>query len=65
VIPLFVLPLLPFLGFLLCGLLGRRLGKTFVTVCGVGSVAATTVLAYVRLVPFSAGVLAGNAAPLL
>ncbi len=64
-IPLFVLPLLPFFGFLLCGLLGRKLGKTFVTVCGLGSVALTTVLAYVRLVPFAAAALAGRAAPVL
>ncbi|HET7452666.1 MAG TPA: NADH-quinone oxidoreductase subunit L [Thermoanaerobaculia bacterium] len=64
-IPLFVLPLLPFAGFLLCGLLGRRLGKTFVTVCGVGSVAAATVAAYARLVPYAAEALAGHAAPVL
>ncbi|HKB71247.1 MAG TPA: NADH-quinone oxidoreductase subunit L [Thermoanaerobaculia bacterium] len=64
-IPLWLLPLLPFAGFLLCGLLGRRLGKTFVTVCGVGSVALTTVLAYARLVPYAAGVFGGNAAPVV
>ena len=64
-IPLFVLPLLPLAGFLLCGLLGRRLGKTFVTVCGAGSVAAATVLAYARLVPFAAAALAGHGAPVL
>ena len=63
--PLLLLPLLPLAGFLLCGLLGKRLGKTFVTVCGVGSVALTTVLAYVRLVPYVAGVFSGHAAPIL
>jgi NADH-quinone oxidoreductase subunit L len=65
VIPLFVLPALPLAGFLLCGLLGRRMGKTFVTVAGVGSVAATTVLAFARLVPFAARALAGSSAPVL
>jgi NADH-quinone oxidoreductase subunit L len=61
--PLILLPLLPLVGFLLCGLLGKKLGKTFVSVCGVGSVAATTVFAYARLIPYVARVLRGDAAP--
>jgi len=63
VIPLFVLPLLPLAGFLLCGLAGKRAGKRFVTVVGVGSVAATTLLAFARLLPFVASALRGGAAP--
>ena len=35
---LWLIPVLPFLGFVLNGLLGRRLGKRFVTTVGVGSV---------------------------
>jgi len=65
VIPLLVLPLLPLAGFVLCGLLGKRLGKKFVTVAGVGSVAATTVLAFARLVPYAARAFEGGAPPVL
>ena len=33
-IPLYVIPLLPLAGFLVCGLSGKRFGKGFVTACG-------------------------------
>ncbi len=40
-----LIPLMPFLGFVLNGLLGERLGKRFVSFVGVGSAAASAVLA--------------------
>ncbi len=64
-VPLCLIPLLPLAGFLLCGLFGRKLGKGFVTACGAGSVGLATVAAYARLVPYAAGVFAGNAAPVV
>jgi len=39
-----LIPLMPFLGFLLNGLFGRRLGKTFVSIVGVGSAFASAIL---------------------
>ncbi|MGK2857525.1 MAG: NADH-quinone oxidoreductase subunit L [Thermoanaerobaculia bacterium] len=39
-----LIPLMPFLGFLLNGLLGRRLGKTFVSIVGVGLAFASAIL---------------------
>ena len=54
-IPLWVIPALPLAGFLLCGLLGTRLGKRFVSAVGVGSVGLATLAAYARLIPFFAG----------
>ena len=54
-IPLWLIPALPLAGFLACGLLGKRLGKSFVTVAGVGSVGLATAAAYARLVPFFFG----------
>ena len=51
-IALWVIPALPLAGFLLCLLLGRRLGKAFVTAVGVGSVGLATVVAWARLVPY-------------
>ena len=54
-IPLWVIPALPLAGFLLCGLLGTRLGKSFVSAVGVGSVGLATLAAYARLIPFFAG----------
>ena len=62
-IPLLTIPLVPLAGFLLCGLFGKRAGKRFVTAVGVGSVGATTVIAFTRLVPFVARALSGGAAP--
>ncbi len=59
--PLWILPVLPFAGFLLCLLVGRRLGKGFVSIVGAGSVGLTTVAAYSRLLPF----LSGNRAPVV
>ncbi|HEV2063885.1 MAG TPA: NADH-quinone oxidoreductase subunit L [Thermoanaerobaculia bacterium] len=41
-----MIPALPLAGFLLCGLLGPKLGKRFVTLAGVGSVALSTAAAY-------------------
>jgi NADH-quinone oxidoreductase subunit L len=43
---LWMIPALPLAGFLLCGLLGPRLGKKFVTLAGVGSVVLSTAAAY-------------------
>jgi NADH-quinone oxidoreductase subunit L len=54
-IPLWLIPVLPLAGFLLCGLLGKKLGKSFVSAVGVGSVGLATVAAYARLIPFFAG----------
>ncbi len=62
-IPLLVIPLIPLAGFLACGLFGKKLGKTFVTACGAGSVGLATLAAYVRLVPYAGRVFAGAAAP--
>ena len=62
-LPLWTIPALPLAGFLLCGLLGRRLGKPFVTICGVGSVALATLAAFFRLIPYAGAVFAGNPAP--
>ncbi|HLN81834.1 MAG TPA: proton-conducting transporter membrane subunit, partial [Thermoanaerobaculia bacterium] len=52
---LWVIPALPLAGFLLCLLLGRRLGKSFVTAAGVGSVGLATLAAWWRLIPYFAG----------
>ena len=54
-IPLWLIPALPLAGFAVCGLLGKRLGKSFVSAVGVGSVGLATVAAYARLIPFTAG----------
>ena len=54
-LPLWLVPALALAGFLACGLLGKRLGKTFVTAAGAGSVGLATVAAYARLLPFFAG----------
>ena len=52
---LWLIPALPLGGFLLNGLLGKRLGKSFVSVVGVGAAALATLAAYSRLIPFLAG----------
>jgi NADH-quinone oxidoreductase subunit L len=59
-VALWVIPALPLVGFLLCLLFGRRLGKSFVSAVGVGSVGLTTVAAWMRLIPFFTG--SGDAA---
>jgi NADH-quinone oxidoreductase subunit L len=46
-LPLWVLPVIPLAGFAINGLLGTRLGKSFVTAVGCG--------AYSRLLPFAEG----------
>ncbi|HEV8231792.1 MAG TPA: NADH-quinone oxidoreductase subunit L [Thermoanaerobaculia bacterium] len=51
-VPLWVVPALPLAGFLLCLLFGRRLGKSFVSLVGVGSVGLATVAAWTRLIPY-------------
>jgi NADH-quinone oxidoreductase subunit L len=53
-VPLWVVPALPLAGFLLCLLLGRRLGKSFVSAVGAGSVGLATIAAWSRLVPYLA-----------
>jgi NADH-quinone oxidoreductase subunit L len=54
-VPLWVVPALPLAGFLLCLLLGRRLGKSFASAVGAGSVGLATVAAWSRLVPYLTG----------
>src|SRR5215472_15514871 len=54
-LPLWLIPALPLAGFVLCGLLGKKLGKSFVSAVGVGSVLLATIAAYSRLIPFAAG----------
>jgi NADH-quinone oxidoreductase subunit L len=54
-VPLWIVPALPLVGFLLCLLLGRRLGKSFVSSVGVGSVGLATLAAWARLFPYLAG----------
>jgi NADH-quinone oxidoreductase subunit L len=54
-VALWVVPALPFAGFLLCLLLGSRLGKSFVSTVGAGSVGLATVAAWTRLVPYLTG----------
>ena len=54
-LPLWVIPALPLAGFLVNGLAGKKLGKSFVSVVGAGSVALATLAAYARLIPFFAG----------
>jgi NADH-quinone oxidoreductase subunit L len=51
-VALWIVPALPLLGFLLCLLLAPRLGKSFTSAAGVGSVGLATVAAWTRLVPF-------------
>ena len=55
VLPLWLVPALPLAGFLVNVLFGRRLGKSFVSAVGVGSVGLATAAAYARLVPFFTG----------
>jgi NADH-quinone oxidoreductase subunit L len=54
-VPLWVVPALPLAGFLLCLLLGRRFGKSFVSAVGAGSVGLATVAAGTRLLPYLTG----------
>ncbi|HTD52048.1 MAG TPA: NADH-quinone oxidoreductase subunit L, partial [Thermoanaerobaculia bacterium] len=53
--PLWLIPALPLLGFVICGVAGKRLGKSFVSAVGVGSVLLSTVAAFSRLIPFVSG----------
>ena len=53
--PLWLIPAIPLAGFLVNGLLGTRLGKSFVSAVGVGAAGLATVVAYARLIPFFAG----------
>src|SRR5262249_23931429 len=50
-IALWVIPVIPLVGFALNGLLGTRLGKSFVSVVGVGSAGLATLAAYSPLLP--------------
>ena len=54
-LPLWIIPALPLAGFAVNGLLGRRLGKSFVSAVGVGSVGLAAAAAFSRLIPFLAG----------
>src|SRR6266540_1597553 len=60
-VALWIVPALPLAGFLVCLLLGTRLGKPFVSAVGVGSVALATLAAWTRLVPH----LTGGGAPVV
>jgi len=53
--PLWLIPLIPLAGFAVNGLLGTRLGKSFVSVMGVGAAALATIAAYSRLIPYLSG----------
>jgi NADH-quinone oxidoreductase subunit L len=53
--PLWLIPALPLAGFVLNGLLGKKLGKSFVSAVGVGSVGLATAVAYSRLIPYFLG----------
>jgi NADH-quinone oxidoreductase subunit L len=54
-VALWVVPALPLAGFLVCLLLGRQLGKSFVSAVGAGSVGLATVAAWTRLIPYLTG----------
>jgi NADH-quinone oxidoreductase subunit L len=60
-LPLWLIPALPLAGFAVNGLLGKKLGKSFVTAVGTGSVGLATAVAFARLLPF----LSGDHAPLV
>src|SRR4051812_35412270 len=50
--PLWLIPVIPLVGFLVNGLLGTRLGKSFVSFVGAGAAGLATIAAYSRLLPF-------------
>jgi NADH-quinone oxidoreductase subunit L len=54
-LPLWIIPALPLAGFAVNGLLGKRLGKSFVSAVGVGSVGLAATAAFSRLIPFLSG----------
>ncbi len=54
-LPLWLLPVIPLAGFAVNGLLGTRLGKSFVSAVGVGAAGLVTLAAYGRLIPFASG----------
>jgi NADH-quinone oxidoreductase subunit L len=60
-VALWIVPALPLAGFLLCLLGGARLGKSFVSAVGVGSIGLATLAAWTRLVPY----LRGGGAPVV
>src|SRR5438445_2353475 len=51
-VALWIVPALALAGFLLCLLVGARLGKGFVSAVGVGSIGLATLAAWTRLVPY-------------
>ena len=53
--PLWVIPAIPLAGFIVNGLLGTRLGKSFVSMVGVGAAGFAAIAAAARLVPFASG----------
>jgi NADH-quinone oxidoreductase subunit L len=54
-VALWIVPALALAGFLLCLLVGARLGKSFVSAVGVGSIGLATLAAWTRLVPYLRG----------
>ncbi len=54
-LPLWLIPIIPLAGFAANSLMGKRLGKSFVSAAGVGAAALTTLVAYSRLIPYLQG----------
>jgi NADH-quinone oxidoreductase subunit L len=54
-LPLWLIPALPLAGFAVNGLLGKKLGKSFVTAVGTGSVGLATAVAFARILPYLSG----------
>jgi NADH-quinone oxidoreductase subunit L len=54
-LPLWLIPALPLAGFLANGLAGKKVGKRFVSIVGVGSVGLATAVAWARLLPYLSG----------
>jgi NADH-quinone oxidoreductase subunit L len=52
--PLWLIPAIPLVGFVVNILLGSRLGKSFVSAVGAGAAGLATIAAYSRLLPFLA-----------
>jgi NADH-quinone oxidoreductase subunit L len=51
---LWLIPIVPFIGFLLNGLLGRKLGKSFVTLAGCGASLLAALLGTAAVVQYTA-----------
>ncbi len=58
---LWLIPILPFLGFLVLALVGHRLGRTWVAILGVGVIGLDALLALIVAAPFISAPPPGNA----